>query len=166
MTDNETGAVNAIDQFYDYLQSVLSVYIDIVPVLRDEAAYISKDDIEALDETLKTQQVMLLKTREFENRIAEHMDNAGVKAACLSALIPQLPEDEQFRFYAFLGEFDQVMEQVAFYKEKCRELLQSKLYVIDKYLAGVPGEWSSVTYDERAGEVNKPMRSKTFEKKA
>jgi hypothetical protein len=159
-------AKDAIDRFYDYLQSVLDVYIGIVPVLRDEAGHISRDDIAALDETLKRQQAMLLKTKSFESRIAEHMDRLGIKAPSLSATIPQLPEEEQFRFYAFLGEFDQVMEQVGFYREKCRELLQSKLYVIDKRLAEAPGEWSSVTYDERAGEVSKPLRSKNFEKKA
>ncbi|MDR2771527.1 MAG: hypothetical protein LBB57_05780, partial [Clostridiales Family XIII bacterium] len=70
-----------------------------------------------------------------------------------------------FRFYDFLGEFDRVIEQVDFYRNKCREMLQGKLYDIDRQLAGAPDKWASVTYDDKAEEVTKSLRSKTFEKK-
>jgi hypothetical protein len=155
----------AVDRFYNYLHSVMDVYKDMAPILRDEVAYINADDVAALDETLKAQQALLLKTRNFEAKVAEFLGELGITAGNLSATIAQLPEEDHFRFYAFLGEFDQVMEEVAFYRDKCRELLQSKLYVIDKKIAAL-GKRESLTYDENAEEVSAPsLRAKTFEKK-
>ena len=154
-----------MDEFYDYLQGVKRIYADIIPVLREEIDRIARDDIAALDETLKRQQALVLRTRNFDDRVAGYLKRLGITASTLTETIQEFPEDERFRFYDFLGEFDRVVEQVDFYRSKCRELLQSKLYGIDKRLANAPSRGESVTYDEKAGEITKSLRSKTFEKK-
>jgi hypothetical protein len=154
-----------IDEFYDYLQEVRQIYVDIIPVLREEIDQITKDDVAALDETLRLQQALVLRTRGFEDKIAAYLKELGVAASTLTETVQKFPEDERFRFYDFLGEFDHVVEQVDFYRGKCRELLQSKLYSIDRQLAGVPNKWESTTYDENAGGVTKSLYSRTFEKK-
>jgi hypothetical protein len=154
-----------IDEFYDYLQSVKGICTDIIPVLREEIDRIARDDIAALDETLKRQQALALRTRNFDDKIAGYLKRLGITASTLTETVQAFPEADRFRFYDFLGEFDRVVEQVDFYRGKCRELLQSKLYGIDKRLADVPNKWESVTYDKTAGEVTKFLHSKTFEKK-
>jgi hypothetical protein len=64
-----------------------------------------------------------------------------------------------------LGELDRIVEQVDLYRDKCRELLQSKVYGIDKRLAALPNKRESTTYDGNAEGVTGSLRSKTFEKK-
>jgi Mg2+ and Co2+ transporter CorA len=154
-----------MDEFYDYLLSVKQIYMDVIPVLTDEIDQITRDDVAALDETLKRQQALVLRTRNFDDRVAGYMRRLGAGASTLTETVRRFPEDERFRFYDFLGEFDRVVEQVDFYRDKCRELLQSKLYGIDKRLAALSNKWESTTYDGNAGEVTKSLRSKTFEKK-
>jgi flagellar biosynthesis/type III secretory pathway chaperone len=163
--DNGQSAKAVIDELYDYLLSVKQIYTDIVPVLREEIDRISRDDVAALDETIKQQQALVFRTRSFDDRIAEYLKRLGSAAPTLIETVQGFPEDERFRFYDFLGEFDQVIEQVNFYRDKCRELLQSKLYSVDKQLAAIPHKWESTTYDNKAGEVTKSLHSKAFEKK-
>jgi hypothetical protein len=154
-----------MDEFYDYLQSVKQTYAEIIPVLREEIDRIARDDVAALDDTLKRQQALVLRTRNFDDKLAEYLGRMGISAATLTETVSEFPEDERFRFYDFLGEFDRVVEQVDFYRNKCREMLQGKLYDIDKRLAALPGGRESLTYDENAGGVTKSLYSKTFEKK-
>ncbi|MDR2355987.1 MAG: flagellar protein FlgN [Clostridiales Family XIII bacterium] len=163
--DNAQAARPVIDEFYDYLQGVKEVYADIIPVLREEIDRIARDDIAALDETLKKQQALVLRTRNFDDKIASYLAKLGIAASTLTETVQAFPEDDRFRFYDFLGEFDRIVGQVDFYRNKCRELLQSKLYSIDRRLENIPNKRESVTYDANAGEVTKSLHSKTFEKK-
>jgi hypothetical protein len=153
------------DELYEYLSDVKLIYMDIIPVLKEEIDQIMRDDVAELDETIKRQQALVLRTRNFDDKIAGYLERLGVSASTLTETVHGFPEDERFRFYDFLGEFDRVVEQVDFYRDKCRELLQSKLYSIDKQLAGLPNNTESTTYDENAGGVIKSLHSKTFEKK-
>jgi hypothetical protein len=164
MSDERTAKA-VIDEFYDYLSDVKRIYTDIIPVLREEIDQITRDDVAALDGTIKRQQALVLRTRGFDDKIAGYLERLGVSASTLTETVHGFPEEERFRFYDFLGEFDHIVEQVDFYRDKCRELLQTKLYSIDKQLAGLPSKRESTTYDENAGGVTKSMHSKTFEKK-
>jgi hypothetical protein len=163
--NNAQTAGSVMDEFYDYLQGVKQIYTDIIPVLREEIDCISRDDVTALDETLKRQQALVLRTRNFDDKIAGYLKKLGIAASTLTETVQAFPEDDRFRFYDFLGEFDRIVAQVDFYRNNCRELLQSKLYSIDRQLAESPNKWESFTYDEKAGGVTKSLHSKTFEKK-
>jgi hypothetical protein len=154
-----------LDEFYDYLQGVKQIYTDLLPVIKEEIDQIAADDVAALDETLKRQQALVLRTRNFDDKIAGYLERLGIAASTLTETVQEFPEGDRFRFYDFLGEFDRVVKQVDFYRGKCRELLQSKLYSIDRQLAGAPNKRESLTYDERAGGTTKSLYSKTFEKK-
>jgi hypothetical protein len=156
---------SVVNEFYDYLSDIKQIYADILPVLREEIDQIARDDVAALDETLKRQQALALRTRNFDDKIAGYLKRLGIAASTLTETVQAFPEEDRFRFYDFLGEFDRIVAQVDFYRNKCRELLQGKLYGIDRRLAAAPNKWESVTYDENAGEVTKSLRSKTFEKK-
>jgi hypothetical protein len=159
------GNTRVIDEFYDYLSDVKQIYTDILPVLRDEIDQITRDDIAALDETIKRQQALALRTRNFGEKVAGYLKRMGIEASTLAETVLAFPEDERFRFYDFLGEFDQTVRQVDFYRDKCRELLQSKLYTLDRQLASIPHKRGSTTYNEKAGGIVKSIHSKSFEKK-
>ncbi|MDR0425099.1 MAG: hypothetical protein LBH39_06610 [Clostridiales Family XIII bacterium] len=162
LTDAPKGV---IDEFYDYLCSVLDVYKEMRSTLKGETAYIDADDIDSLNVALNSQHAMMLKTRGFGDKIDAYLARLGIQADSLSATAEQLPEGERFRFYALLGEFDQTLQDVIFYKSTCYQMLQNKLYAIEKQLAQ-RGIQDSTTYDGKAGGIASPPHVPVFEKKA
>lgn len=163
MTDNlNTEYIKTLDSFYEYLFGIVKLYEDILPVNKDELESISREDIHSLDENLKTQQALLYRTKNFDNEIAGYTSRLNINAENLSSLILQLPEDHQLRFYALLGRFAAAIQEVSFYKEKCRVMLQTKLYTIDKILADHKGSVENKTYGRDASDET-TKTSKSFE---
>lgn len=155
MTATQTSDYNKIlDNFYDYLCGTLKLYEDLLPVLKEELHAISEDDTRSLDEKLITQQALLYQTKHFNRNVAEYTARLDLAEGNLTSLILQMPEEQQLRFYALLGRFAAVLEEVCFYKDKCETLLQSKLYSIDKALIGQKGRIENITYDRNAAEVH------------
>lgn len=154
-----------LDSFYQYLSEVLAGYRDLVPVLKEELDIILRDDIGALNENLKTQQLLVYKTRDFDGKTAAHLGALGIDARSVTEFALQLPESEQLRFFGLVGSFERVVSEVLFYKEKCREMLQSRLYRINRSLEALDHRRESATYDENAAEVSSGLLPKAFEKK-
>lgn len=164
MTDSKEFNV-VLNQFYSYLTGILNLYRNSVPVLKEELEAIMQDEIEALNESLKSQQALLLQTKNFDQQIAAYLSRLNIKARNLTEMAQQLPGEEQLRFFDLLGEFELTMTEVNYYKEKCRVLLQSKLYTIDKVLSKQNLPKDNTTYDQSAAEVQGTLLPKTFEKK-
>lgn len=164
MTDNKEFQI-ALDQFHEYLTGILRIYQSAVPVLKEELEAIMRDDTDVLDRSLKSQQALLLKTRNFDQQTANYLSKLNIKAKNLTEMAKQLPGDEQFRFFDLLGEFELTMTEVNYYKEKCRVLLQSKLYSIDKLLSKQDLPKDNTTYNQKAAEVHGSLFPKSFEKK-
>lgn len=154
-----------LNQFYEYLTGILNLYQNAVPVLKEELEAIMQDEIEVLDQSLKSQQALLLQTKSFEQQAAGYLSRLNIKAGNLTEMVQQLPEKEQFRFFDLLGEFELTMTEVNYYKEKCRVLLQSKLYTIDKVLSKQDLQKDNTTYNQNAAEVHGTLLPKAFEKK-
>jgi hypothetical protein len=154
---------NALDQFYEFLTGTKDIYSDMLPVLKDEIQCIHNDNIAGLDEALKIQQALILKTRSFDERVKVFLEKLGLSTNTLTETIRLFPKEEQFRFYSFLGEFDGIVEQIAFYRDKCRELLQTKLYRIESQIER-SGLTQAMSYNVHAGEVNSSPYMKVFEK--
>ncbi|MDF3002004.1 MAG: hypothetical protein K0Q48_2123 [Bacillota bacterium] len=164
MTDkNEYNIV--LDKFYEYLCGILKIYQNAVPILKDELDAIMKDEIEHLDESLKSQQALLLQTKSFDRQVADYLEALGINAKNLSDMAGQLSKEEGLRFFGLLGEFDLTMTEVNYYKDKCRMLLQSKLYTIDKVLSRQELPKDNTTYSRSAAEVHGTLFPKAFEKK-
>ena len=53
MSDNK---LQILESFYQYLHSILDVYTDLVDILKKELECIEKDDIEKLEQVLKSKQ--------------------------------------------------------------------------------------------------------------
>jgi glutaredoxin 2 len=164
MTDNKEFQI-ALDQFHEYLTGILRVYQRAVPVLKEELEAIMQDQMDVLDHSLKSQQALLLKTRNFDQQTADYLSRLNIKAKNLTEMAKQLPDDEQLRFFGLLGEFELTMTEVNYYKDKCRVLLQSKLYAIDKVLSKQDLPKDNTTYNHNAAEVQGTLFPKSFEKK-
>lgn len=164
MTDIKEYTV-ILDQFHEYLSGILKIYQDSVPVLKTELEAIMGDEIDVLDQSLKSQQALLLKTRNFEQQTASFLSRLDIKAGNLTEMAQQLPKDQRLRFFDLLGEFELTMTEVNYYKDKCRVLLQSKLYTIDKILTKQDLQKNTTTYNQNAAEVQGTLFPKAFEKK-
>lgn len=148
---------STLKNLYDYLSSIAQVYRELIPVLRSELIAIQKDDIESLNESLRCQQALLLKTNHFEEKIRKFQSMLNIKAHNLSTAIPQFPQKNQFPFFEILSQFEQASEEVRYYQQKCRTLLQSKLYLIDKLLTKSHVKSGGNSYDKNASEIQKTL---------
>lgn len=158
-------AVESLDSFYDYLCEVQARYQDAVPHLRQELHFIMSDNLSSLNESLKTQQVLLLQMRGFERQVTHHQNQLGLEGPTLSQAIAQLPQEQRPRFLSLLAQMKETLQEVKFYQEKCSVLLQSKLYQIDKTLAGLKLPKENTLYNQNAAEIHLSPHAKTFEKK-
>lgn len=154
----------ALDQFHEYLSGILRLYQRAVPILKDELNAIMQDEIDVLNESLKSQQALLLQTRSFDRHVSDYLSKLGLQASNLTEMASQLEKEQGLRFFHLLGEFEQTMSEVNYYKEKCRMLLQSKLYTIDKILSVQEAQKDNTTYDKNAAEIQGTLFPK-FEKK-
>lgn len=154
-----------LDQFQEYLTDIVELYGKMIPLLREEFDHILKDDIKQLDTNMKSQQSLLLRTKNFDAKIAEYQSMLNISGSTLSQMALQFPKEKQAGFFELIGQFQRTLEEVEFYKEKCRTLLQNKLYHIDKTLARAGMQKSNTTYDQNAEEVRSSLISKAFEKK-
>lgn len=154
-----------LDHFHEYLLGILKLYQNSVPVLKEELEAIMQDQIEILNESLKSQQALLLQTKNFDKQVADYLSKLNINARNLTEMAQQLPKEERLRFFSLLGEFEFTMAEVNFYKEKCRIILQSKLYAIDKFLSKQEIQKDNTTYNQSAGEVHGSLFAKSFETK-
>ncbi len=152
-------------QFQEYLLSILGVYQDLLPELKRELESVQKDDIAELNGCLKNQQALLLKAKNFDSKVTGFQSKLGISALNLSEMISKLPEKHQLSFFEILSQFGQTSEEVRFYQEKCRIMLQSKLYLIDKALSRANVQKDPSTYNKDAGEVQGSLFSKSLEVK-
>lgn len=155
----------SLDNFYNFLLSMLENYKKLVPVLQQELNCIIRNDVTLLGENLKSQQVLLIQTKDFDKQVSEHSRSLDIYANNLTEMTLQLPIEHQSRFFKLLDEFDKTFEEMNFYKDKCRVLLQSKLHVINKTLTKQEAQKESTTYDKNATEIQGSALPKTFEKK-
>jgi len=162
---NKQNFDGSLDNFYNFLLAMLENYNSLVPVLQQELNCIIRNDVSLLGENLKSQQVLLIQTRDFDKLVSEHSCSLNIYANNLTEMTLQLPEEQQPRFFKLLDDFDKTFEEVNFHKEKCRVLLQSKLHVINKTLAGHEDQKDSTTYDKNASEIQGSAFPKSFEKK-
>lgn len=154
-----------LDQFHNYLTTILKAYQDLVPVLRSELTSIQQDDIDTLNDCLRSQQALMLQTKNFDTKVKEYQTELNITAVNLSELILKLPGNKQLPFFEILSQFGQTSEEVKFYQEKCRTLLQSKLYLIDKLMTKANIQKDNVTYNKDAAEVQGSLFSKSLEMK-
>lgn len=164
MTDKKE-LETVLDEFHEYLFGILEVYQKAVPLLKEELSHILDDELQALDENMNAQQSLLLRTKNFNVKLAEYQSALDIPGGTLSEMALRFPEERRIEFFELIGQFQQTLEEVEFYKEKCTDTLQNKLYHIDKALTRKEMQKKNTTYNENAAEVKNSLFSRTFETK-
>jgi len=162
---NKLPRKQVLKQFLEYLNGVLNLYKSMVPILKSELDAIMKDDIDSLNKSLSSQQALILKTKSFDEQIAHFLSLLGIQAKNLTEMAQQLPEEDGSKFFNILREYELVMTEVVYYKDKCTMLLNSKLYTIEKALSKLTAQKEHTTYNQNAAEVQSTLFSKSFESK-
>ncbi|HVI41911.1 MAG TPA: flagellar export chaperone FlgN [Anaerovoracaceae bacterium] len=162
---NRKSFDKTLDAFHEYLSQVLDLYQKIVTMLQEEFEYILKDDLQALDESMKSQQALLFKTRNFDKMILQYQSELDISGNTLAEMINQFPTEKRQLFQTISGQFQITIDEINFYKEKSRSLLQTKLYQIDKELSKKSANKDNTTYNQNAAEVRSSLFSKAFEAK-
>ena len=154
-----------LNDFYEYLSGILKMYQATLPALKTELEAIMEDRLDELNKSLNSQQALLLQTKNFDQKTAEYLSKLEISADNLTEMVTKLPSEEQMRFFSLIGEFEQTVSEVSFYRDKCKLLLQNKLYHIDKALSKTAGQKDNTTYDQKASGVHGSLIPKSFEKK-
>lgn len=156
----------ALNGLYDYMSEILGLYQDIIPMLKSELDAIVSDDTAALDASMNAQQAIILRTKYFDEKMAEFTKDIEVPNGNLRELAAHLPEEDGARFTELHTNYQNTLGEVLFYRNKCKELLTTKLHSIERRLdvAGTPTE--STTYNQMAGEVQTSLFPKSFQTKA
>ena len=152
-----------LDEFYIYLCDALNTYEEAVPVLKEELEAITTDDIYLLNENLKKQQAIFLKTKLFDQCVKEYHEKLGVKASNLSELLKELDGVEAPRFADLIRKFEKSIELITFYSNKCRTLLQTKLFNIERILELHSNTVQTTTYTKDAKEIQDSSEPKSFQ---
>ena len=164
MNNNTNADFDAVlIEFYNYLSDVMRLYEDSIPTLKAKLDAIASDDIGALNKCIQSQQVFVLKTKTFDNKIADYQARLGITARNLTDMIGQLPGDNRLMFYDLLGQFDIILKSFKFHNEKCQALLNTKLYSIDKKLKRLQVKTDTTMYRDNAREAQPSTCSKSFE---
>lgn len=149
--------------FYRNLCDVLQHYKSIIPILREELDCILNDDIKSLNVCLNKLQIFSMQVKGFEKMIFEAQCKLNISARTLSAMIQQMPEEEHLRFYSLLGQLETTLKEVKFYQEKCGDMIQTKLYTLDKMLSVIAIQKDLTLYRQDATEEPGTLFSKAFE---
>lgn len=153
-----------LDSFYNYLFGVIKLHRDSITRLKDELMLIQSNSIDELGENLNHQQVFLYQIKNFDEDVAAYMEKLSLKGNNLTEVICLLPVDEQDRFNELLSQFKETAKEIDFYKEKCKVLLQTKLYTVNKNMAQLKTRQEKTTYGEDGKEEGKIKIPQTFEK--
>lgn len=154
-----------LNEFHEYLSGIMEIYQNAIPLLKEELSHILGDELQALDENMNAQQSLLLRTKNFDAKLAEYQAALDIPGSTLSEMALRFPEERRAEFFELIGQFQRTLEEVEFYKEKCKDLLQNKLYHIDKVLTRKEMLKNNTTYDQNAAEVKSSLFSKAFETK-
>lgn len=152
-----------LETFHNDLNDFLVLYQDLVPVLRKELDCIQKGNVPGLNECLRSLQALTLKTKGFEQLVSDALSDLNINASTMTDTIQMLPEQYRLRFYSLLGQFEMTFKEIAFYREECRVLLQTKLFTINRTLTVLNAQSDMTVYSPDAQSHRTETASKAFE---
>jgi Mg2+ and Co2+ transporter CorA len=154
-----------IEEFYQYLFGVIKLHRDLIPKLKDELMLIESGSVEALTENINRQQSFVLQTRRFDQDVKKYMEALNLRGNNITEVVAQLPEEYRLRFYGLIGEFDETVKEMNFYKEKCKVLLETKLHIVEQKLSTVENRNVNKLYSQDGKKDSSISLPKTLEKK-
>jgi Mg2+ and Co2+ transporter CorA len=154
-----------IEEFYQYLFGVIKLHRDLIPKLKDELMLIESGSVEALTENINRQQSFVLQTRRFDQDVKKYMEALNLRGNNITEVVAQLPEEYRLRFYGLIGEFDETVKEMNFYKEKCKVLLETKLHIVEQKLSTVENRNVNKLYSQDGKKDSSISLPKTLERK-
>ena len=155
----------ALDDLYDYMSGILELYRDAIPMLKNELDAIVGEDTEKLNLAMNAQQAIILKTRDFDEHMASFSKLIEVPNGSLQELAANLPGDEGRRFAKLHDDLKVTVEEMLFYRNKCREMLTARMHRLERILEQAGNPQESTTYDSTASEVQTSLFPKSFQTK-
>lgn len=155
--------MDRLDVFHNDLNEFLKLFQNTVPVLKQELGCIQQGDIVALNECLKSLQALTLRTKGFDQLISDALSDLGIQATTMTETIQKLPEEQRLRFYSILGQFEMTFKEIAFYRDECRVLLQTKLFTINRTLTVLNAQTDMTVYSPDALGHRTSTAAKSFE---
>ncbi|WKY48552.1 flagellar export chaperone FlgN [Eubacteriaceae bacterium ES3] len=154
-----------IEEFYQYLFGVIKLHRDLIPKLKDELMLIESGSVEALTENINRQQSFVLQTSRFDQDVKKYMEALNLKGNNITEVVAQLPEEYRLRFYGLIGEFEETVKEMNFYKEKCKSLLDLKLHTVEQKLNTYENRNVNKLYSQDGKKESNISLPKTLEKK-
>ena len=148
------------DKFYTYLCELHSSHLRLIDLLKNKLVAISDSDLDTLDDTIKEEQVYVLASKSFENNIARYRRELSLSGDKLSEIIPNMPDDEQGRFFEIFENLESGLSLANELNQKCQTLLESKLYSINKSLRELENK-SPSTYSKLGSDKSGNLLTKS-----
>ena len=120
------------DKFYGYLGELLQSYTKLGELLTKKLAAIAAFDVAALDDIIKEEQVFVLLARGFDQNMNIYRQKLALEGDSLSAVIPQMPEEEQPRFANLRSRLKVKLDDVKATNEKCQGLIEERIYSLER----------------------------------
>jgi flagellar biosynthesis/type III secretory pathway chaperone len=138
------------DKFYGYLGELLQSYTKLGELLTRKLAAIAAFDVAALDDIIKEEQVFVLLARGFDNNMNIYRQKLALAGDSLSAVIPQMPEEERARFTSLRARLKAKLDDVKAMNEKCQGLIEERIYSLERAIRSIDKTKKPNTYNSSA----------------
>lgn len=152
--NNSAESLN-YDKFHGYLCELLQNYTKLGELLVKKLSAIARYDIAALDGIIKEEQVFVLLSRSFDSTIQSYREKLSLKGDSLSAIIEELPPEEQPRFSSMLARLRAKLAEVKQLNERCQSLIEERIYTIERTVLQTD-KTGTVAYGKSGSTAPKP----------
>lgn len=151
--------MNNYEKFYAYLQELLQSYTRLAELLKEKLEAVAHFNIEKLDSIIKQEQVFVLVSKGFDSNIQSYREKLSLTGDSLSAVIEELPPEEQNRFRSLAKELRMKLDEVKGLNHKCQSMIEERLYSLDKAIKEL--DKSDTTAYGKAGAAKPGQKADT-----
>ncbi len=122
--------------YFDFLDQIGGILDQLTAISKEKTAAVRKDDLLAVDECMKREQVISLKLRSMDAKRDKMIAELGLTGTNLSTLAAKCPEEVRGEAKAVAARVRSKYEIYRAASEVARTTLECNLHQIDKLLAG------------------------------
>lgn len=143
--------------YLSLLDELASKLDSLTELARQKTEAVRKDDLNALDQALKQEQVLALALRGLESKRAKQLEQLGLAGVPLSKLAASYPEDLQMKAKKTAENLKTQYEIFCSANEVARNTLECNLHEIEKVLAGTGS--AGIGYTSSEVDLPKPLKT-------
>jgi len=149
----------AVLELFDKITDILT---QLAELERDKAAAVRKDDLTALDKSLKQEQVLALSIRGLEQKRTDLLSQFGLLELPLSDLPGKFPADQRMEAKKTVDRLRDAYQIYRHAAEVARDTLECNLHELDKIVSGMGGAPAPKTGYSPAGAAPPPNMRTDF----